>query len=104
MVHIDLGVKLEGFCSDPTDVVSAPPRRNHRRPPFAVLCRLCTCDRRGRRCPQTSVKGHEVDAAAPIIVAAGWYHDGGRFHAACWPCYGRMPDGIVEAGNIFTLG
>ena len=20
-----------------------------------------------------------------------------------WPCYGRTPEGVVEAGNVFTL-
>jgi Xaa-Pro aminopeptidase len=64
------------------------------------------------------VRGHEVDAAARrVIVAAGYpeykhgvghglgraVHDGGTLLGPRWPCYGRMTDGIVEPGNVFTL-
>src|SRR5262249_57158951 len=64
------------------------------------------------------VRGHEVDAAARrVVVEAGYpeykhgtghglgraVHDGGTMLGPRWPCYGKMTDGVVEAGHVFTL-
>ena len=64
------------------------------------------------------VRGYEVDAAARrVVVEAGYpefkhglghglgraVHDGGTLLGPRWPCYGRTPEGVVEAGNVFTV-
>jgi Xaa-Pro aminopeptidase len=64
------------------------------------------------------VRGFEVDAAARrVVVEAGYpefkdglghglgraVHDGGTMLGPRWPCYGRNPEGAVEARNVFTL-
>ncbi len=64
------------------------------------------------------VPGFEVDAAArKVIVDAGYpeykhgtghglgraCHDGGTMLGPKWPCYGKTPERLVEAGNVFTL-
>jgi Xaa-Pro aminopeptidase len=63
-------------------------------------------------------RGCEVDAAARRVTGAAGYpkfkhgfghglgravHDGGTMLGPRWPCYGQMPEGIVEPGNVFTV-
>ena len=120
LVHIDLGVKLDGYCSDlqrmwyvrrpgeseaPSDVRAA----------FDVV--LAAIDA-GAAALRPGVRGFEVDAAArKVVIDAGYpefkhglghgvgraVHDGGTLLGPRWPCYGRNTEGVVEAGNVFTL-
>jgi Xaa-Pro aminopeptidase len=63
-------------------------------------------------------RGWEVDEIArEVIVDAGYEeykhafghglgracHDGGTLLGPRWPRYGTTPDGVVEAGNVYTL-
>lgn len=120
LIHIDLGVKYEGYCSDMQRMwyvrrpgETAPPGRVQTA--WAVVIRALDAAAAALR---SGVRGHEVDAAArSVIVAAGYpeykhgvghglgraVHDGGTLLGPRWPCYGRMTDGIVEPGNVFTL-
>jgi Xaa-Pro aminopeptidase len=120
LVHIDLGVRLDGFCSDMQrmwyvrrpgevapqgDVVRA----------FSTVVRAIEAAAAALR---PGVRGHEVDAAARRVVVESGYpeykhgtghglgravHDGGTMLGPRWACYGKMTDGIVEVGNVFTL-
>jgi len=74
---------------------------------------------RGTGCPDhAGRKGHEVDAIARTFVQDHGYeeyqhalghqvgqeaHDGGTLLGPLWDRYGTSPEGIIEAGNVFTL-
>src|SRR5262245_53419745 len=112
LVHIDLGVKQEDFCSDLQRMwyVRRPGESD---PPPAVGRAFADCVRAidaAASALKPGAKGHEVDAAArQVIVAAGYpeykhgtghglgraVHDGGTMLGPRWPCYGRMPDAVV---------
>jgi Xaa-Pro aminopeptidase len=120
LVHIDLGVMLDGYCSDlqrmwyvlpdgETDV----PREVSR--PFEILRRSLDA---GFSALLPGVEGWEVDAAARQVLVAADYdepqfalghqlgqstHDGGGLLGPRWPRYGSRPLMPVEEGNIFTI-
>jgi Xaa-Pro aminopeptidase len=120
LVHIDLGIVQDGYCSDlqrmwyvrrPDE--SAPPEEIRRA--FATIVKAIEA---GARTLKPGVVGHEVDRAARrVIVEAGYpeykhalghslgraVHDGGTLLGPRWQRYGKTPDGLVEAGNVFTL-
>ena len=120
LIHFDLGVQQDGYCSDlqrmwyvrrpgeetaPTEVRRA----------FATVVRAIET---GAAVLRPGVQGFEVDAAARrVIVEAGYpefkhglghglgraVHDGGTMLGPRWPCYGKTMERLVEAGNVFTL-
>jgi Xaa-Pro aminopeptidase len=120
LVHIDLGVRRDGYCSDlqrtwyvrrPGE--SAPPTDVQRA--FETVVRAIEA---GAAALRPGVRGFDVDAAARnVVVQAGYsefkhglghglgraVHDGGTMLGPRWPCYGRNVDAMVEAGNVFTL-
>lgn len=120
LVHVDLGVRLDGYCSDlqrmwyvrrPNEV--APPEDVQKA--FDTVLRAIDA---GAAALRPGVRGFEVDAAARrVVVEAGYpefkhalghglgraVHDGGTMLGPRWPCYGRNPEAVVEAGNVFTL-
>lgn len=120
LVHMDLGVVHEDYCSDlqrmwyvrqPRE--TAPPE--HIRHAFATVIHAIEA---GASLLKPGVQGYVVDAAArQVIVDAGYpeykhalghslgraVHDGGTLLGPRWPRYGSTPEGIVEAGNVFTL-
>jgi Xaa-Pro aminopeptidase len=120
LVHLDLGVKLEGYCSDlqrmwyvRREGEAAPPPGV--RQAFEQVVRALEA---GAAALRPGVHGYEVDAAARrVIVEAGYpefkhglghslgraVHDGGTMLGPRWPCYGTMTEGVVEPGNVFTL-
>jgi Xaa-Pro aminopeptidase len=120
LVHIDLGVRMDGYCSDLQRMwyvrragESAPPPSVQKA--FAVAVKAIDA---GAAILKPGVRGHEVDAAARrIIVEAGYpefkhalghslgraVHDGGTLLGPRWPCYGKTSEGVVEKGNVFTL-
>jgi Xaa-Pro aminopeptidase len=64
------------------------------------------------------VQGYEIDTIArEVVVDAGYEeykhalghglgracHDGGTLLGPRWERYGKTPEGVVEAGNVFTL-
>jgi Xaa-Pro aminopeptidase len=120
LLHVDLGVRLDGYCSDlqRTWYVRRPGEAG---PPDGVRRALATvvgAIDAAAAALRPGVRGHEVDAAARrVVVQAGYpeykhgtghglgraVHDGGTMLGPRWPCYGRMTDGVVEAGNVFTL-
>lgn len=120
LVHIDLGVQLEGYCSDIQRMwhvrrpgEAAPPPDVQRA--FDTVVRAIEA---GAAALRPGVRGYEVDAAARrVIVDAGYEeyrhalghglgracHDGGPLLGPLWPRYGRTPEMQVEAGNVYTL-
>jgi Xaa-Pro aminopeptidase len=120
LVHVDLGVRVDGYCSDlqrmwyvPRPGESAAPAEVRRA--FDTVVRAIDVAAAMLR---PGVKGFEVDAAARKVVTEAGYpefkhglghglgravHDGGTMLGPRWPCYGRNVEGVVEAGNVFTL-
>jgi Xaa-Pro aminopeptidase len=120
LIHVDLGVRWEGYCSDlqrmwyvrrPDEI--GPPDEVKRA--FEVAVNALQA---GAQALRPGVHGHEVDSAARrVIVDAGYpefkhalghglgraVHDGGTMLGPRWPCYGGTTDRVVEAGNVFTL-
>jgi Xaa-Pro aminopeptidase len=120
LVHIDLGVKHDGYCSDLQRMWYVR-RPGEDVPPEGVQRALATVLRAieaGAAALRPGVHGYEVDAAARrVIVEAGYeefkhgfghglgraVHDGGTLLGPRWEKYGKTPEGLVEAGNVFTL-
>lgn len=120
VVHIDLGVRHDGYCSDLQRMwyvrrpgESGPPSDVQRA--FDTVLRAIEA---GAAALRPGARGFEVDAAArQVVVAAGYeefkhglghglgraVHDGGTMLGPRWPCYGRNTEAVVEAGNVFTL-
>jgi Xaa-Pro aminopeptidase len=120
LVHIDLGVRLEGYCSDLQRMwyvrrpgEAAPPADVQRA--FDTVVRAIDA---GAAVLRPGVRGFEVDDAARRVVMEAGYpefkhglghglgravHDGGTMLGPRWPCYGRNTEAAVEAGNVFTL-
>jgi Xaa-Pro aminopeptidase len=120
LVHVDLGVRRDGYCSDLQRMWyvrrpgEAGPPDDVRRAFDTVVRAIDT----GAAALRPGARGFEVDATARrVVVAAGYpefkhglghglgraVHDGGTLLGPRWPCYGRNPEGVVEAGNVFTL-
>jgi Xaa-Pro aminopeptidase len=119
-VHIDLGVVQDGFCSDLQRMWYV--RRGGEGGPPEALRRayvaVVQAIEAGAAVLRPGVHGYEVDAAARRVITGAGYpeykhafghalgravHDGGTLLGPRWPRYGRTPEGIVEAGNVFTL-
>jgi Xaa-Pro aminopeptidase len=120
LIHIDLGVRYEGYCSDMQRMwyvcragESEPPEEVRRA--FGTVVRAIEA---GMRALRPGAVGFEVDAAARrVIVEAGYpefkhslghslgraVHDGGTRLGPRWPCYGQTPERRVEEGNVFTV-
>jgi Xaa-Pro aminopeptidase len=120
LVHIDLGVRRDDYCSDLQRMwyvrrpgESGPPADVQRA--FSTVVRAIDA---GAAALRPGAKGFEVDAAARKVVLEAGYpefkhglghglgravHDGGTLLGPRWPCYGRNVEGVVEAGNVFTL-
>lgn len=120
LVHIDLGVKYEGYCSDLQRMwyvrrpgeSAAPPEVQRA---FATVVQAIEASAAALR---PGVRGYEIDTIArEVVVDAGYdeyrhalghglgraCHDGGTLLGPRWERYGKTPEGVVEAGNVFTL-
>ncbi len=120
LVHIDLGVRQNGFCSDLQRMwyvrrpgETAPPANVQRA--FATVIRAIDA---GAALLKPGARGYEVDAAARRVIVESGYeefkhgfghglgravHDGGTLLGPRWERYGKTPEGIIEAGNVFTV-
>lgn len=120
LVHIDLGVQQDGYCSDIQRMwyvrrpgEDAPPPSVRRA--FSTVVQAIEASAEALR---PGVRGYEIDAIARrVVIRAGYAeykhalghglgracHDGGTLLGPRWERYGRTPEGIVEAGNVFTL-
>jgi Xaa-Pro aminopeptidase len=120
LVHIDLGIVQDDYCSDLQRMwyvrrAGESDAPDEIRRAFATIVKAIEA---GARALKPGVAGHQVDAAARrVIVEAGYpqykhalghglgraVHDGGTLLGPRWQRYGKTPEGIVEAGNVFTL-
>jgi Xaa-Pro aminopeptidase len=120
LVHMDLGVRKEEYCSDIQRMwyvlgpgESAPPSEVQR----AWDTVVAAIDA-GAAALRPGVCGWQVDAVArKVIVDAGYpeyrhalghglgraCHDGGPLLGPRWPRYGSAPDQLVEVGHVYTL-
>jgi Xaa-Pro aminopeptidase len=120
LVHIDLGVRRDGYCSDLQRMwyvrkpgETAPPEEVQRAFRTVVLAIEASA-----AALRPGVRGYEVDEAARrVVVEAGYpefkhgvghslgraVHDGGAMLGPRWPCYGRNVETEIEPGNVFTL-
>jgi Xaa-Pro aminopeptidase len=120
LVHLDLGVKIDGYCSDLQRMwyVCRPGETQPPEPVQRAVAVVVSAIEAAIAVLKPGVRGHEVDAAARrVVVEAGYpefmhgvghglgrgVHDGGTLLGPRWPCYGSMIDGVVEAGNVFTV-
>jgi Xaa-Pro aminopeptidase len=120
ILHIDLGVRMDGYCSDLQRLwyikrpgETAPPAKVQKA--FATAVRAVDA---AAAALKPGVRGFEIDAIARQIVVDSGYpeykhalghslgravHDGGTLLGPRWPCYGKTSEGVVEKGNVFTL-
>ena len=120
IVHIDLGVQQDGYCSDIQRLwyVRRPGETSLPAEIQRAFDTVRQAIREGAKALRPGVKGHEVDQVArDVIVDAGYpeymhafghglgkaCHDGGPLLGPRWERYGNTPDMIVEVGNIYTL-
>ncbi len=120
LVHIDLGVRVDGYCSDLQRMwyVRRPGETRPPEPVRRAFDAVVRAIEAGVAALRPGAIGHEVDAAARrVIVEAGYpeykhglghglgraVHDGGVHLGPRWPCYGSTTGRAVEAGNVFTV-
>jgi len=119
VLHIDFGVKYEGYATDIQRLYYYPD--DGEEPPAELQSayedvRAAIDASFDAMAP--GVKGYEVDdAARDEITARGWpgykhavghnvgrnAHDGGTLLGPLWDRYGDSPEGIVREGEIYTL-
>jgi len=118
LLHFDFGIRVDGYCSDLQRMVYFGSRDSI---PEEVT--------RGFNCIRDTIQaaadrlrpgviGADADAVARSLITAAGYeeyknalghqvgrnvHDGGTLLGPRWQRYGTLPDGQVEAGNVFTL-
>jgi Xaa-Pro aminopeptidase len=120
LLHMDFGVKQDGFCSDLQRVWYFL-AKGERHAPDDVRRAWDACWSAlmaGAEVLKPGVQGWEVDAAARATLTQAGYpeyahalghhlgrvaHDGSTLLGPKWDRYGQTPLGVVEAGNVFTL-
>lgn len=120
LLHMDFGVKQDGFCSDLQRMWYFP-EEGQSDVPDEIRRAWDACwgaiDAAAAILKPGAV-GWEVDATARSYITAAGYpeyqhalghhlgrvaHDGSTLLGPKWDRYGNTPLGIVEAGNVFTL-
>ena len=120
LLHMDFGVKQDGFCSDLQrmwyflDEAEEQPPDDVQRAWDACWAAIDA----GAALLKPGAVGWEVDAAARQTLKEAGYpeyqhalghhlgrvaHDGSTLLGPKWDRYGQTPYGIVEEGNVFTL-
>jgi len=120
LVHVDLGVKRNGYCSDLQRVWYLLRANEDEAPaevqaPFDAVVRSMQA---GFDVLRPGVAGWQVDAAARTVLTDAGYeepafalghqlgqstHDGGALLGPRWPRYGNRPEMPVEEGHVYTL-
>ncbi|NJN15909.1 MAG: aminopeptidase P family protein [Oscillochloris sp.] len=120
LVHIDLGVKHEGYCSDLQRMWYVRRAGEDKLPDEIqrAWAAIVAAIDAGAAALRPGVAGWQVDAAARNVLTSAGYdeykhalghglgracHDGGPLLGPRWPRYGNSPLGIVEAGHVYTL-
>lgn len=119
LLHVDFGVRLDGYCSDIQRLLWLSPNENgvpdELSRAFGCVRDIITAS--AKRCVPGSV-GHEIDTAARQSLEARGYeayqhalghqlgravHDGGAIIGPRWSRYGRSSVEPIEESNVFTL-
>ena len=118
LLHFDFGVKYDGYCSDIQRMFFFGPRDSVPDEIQQAFEAVRGAIEQAASFIKPGVKGYEVDAVARNYVMDLGYdeyqhalghqvgrfaHDGGTLLGPLWERYGNSPNGIVEAGNVFTL-
>lgn len=120
LLHIDFGVKQDGFCSDIQRMWYFRGEGEEGVPPEIERAwpALWGAIDAGAALLKPGAIGWEVDAAARAYIVGQGYpeyrhalghhvgravHDGSSLLGPRWDRYGQTPYGVVEAGNVFTL-
>ena len=120
LLHLDFGVKNDGYCAD-LQAVAYFLRPGEKRAPEAVQRAFDTVVRAVQetvRAMKPGVPGKDLDAIARrVLVQAGYdefkhatghqlgrlAHDGAGILGPLWERYGDLPNYLLEAGNVFTV-
>jgi Xaa-Pro aminopeptidase len=120
VLHIDYGVRKDGYCSDLQRVWYLR-RQGERRAPASVQRAFAAVRRAieaGAAALKPGVPGWQVDEAARRSIVADGYpafqhalghqmgmaaHDGSTILGPRWERYGKTPFGLVEEGYVYTL-
>lgn len=120
LVHIDFGIKQNGYCSDlqrmwyvlKPDETAPPPHIQHA---FNAVAKTI---QEAARILRPGIAGWEVDALARGVITSEGYpeyqhglghqvgravHDGGTGLLPRWERYGDTPYGIVEENQVYTI-
>ena len=118
ILHVDLGIRKEGYCSDIQRCWYAGADSKTPEDVLRALDAVNGAITAGAEALKPGAQGWEVDAAArSFIVDAGFpeymhalghqvgrmAHDGGGILGPRWERYGRTPYLKVEAGQVYTL-
>ncbi len=120
IVHVDLGVKANGYVSDMQRLWYLQPKGETEIPSEIQRAFQTILDAidASARLLRPGVQGWQVDAAAREAVTNGDYpefmhglghhigmttHDGSTLLGPRWERYGNAPEGMVEAGNVYTI-
>jgi len=120
ILHIDMGVIYEGFCSDMQRLIYLL-RDGESKPPKKVQAAFDTISgiiEETAALAKPGVTGYSLDRIARDILTDKGYpeyqhalghqlgrfvHDGGTVLAPRWERYGKSPYGRLMEGNVFTL-
>jgi Xaa-Pro aminopeptidase len=120
LLHVDFGVRLEGYCSDIQRLIYFR-KSAKEKPPKELVKAFDTImgivEKTADAC-RPGMEGWEVDAMARKILTDAGYpeyphalghqlgrdaHDGGAVLGPKWDRYGTTPMIPLEIGNVFTL-
>jgi Xaa-Pro aminopeptidase len=118
LLHVDFGVRCEGYCSDLQRMVFFGRRDAVPSEVTRAFDAVAGAIREASHALRPGIRGRDVDAVARQYVVDRGYpeymhglghqigqsaHDGGVLLGPPWERYGKSVEGLVEEGNVFTL-
>jgi Xaa-Pro aminopeptidase len=120
LVHIDFGIKQDGYCSDLQRMwyIARPGETNPPAPLVHAFDAVVKTIQQAARILKPGIAGWQVDQHARAVITGEGYaeyqhglghqvgravHDGGTGLLPRWERYGDTPFGIVEDHQVFTI-